>query len=170
MTPFGILSITDLSSSSLKFLTLRSASSTGGGLAIYEGGRLWKDYIFNSKVDWGNGSSLDIVGRYSDPNNYVVCSFTDRGARAYIIHMKNGKQTALNRSPDLRSFMPSLSADSKVSMEIIGNTVTCLYEGSPVVREKILDMPVVGSIGYKIYSKDVGKAYMHVRSLEVLVP
>lgn len=167
IAPFGELSIKDLSSSSLKFLRVEAASTTGGVLAVYEGGRLWKDYIFNAKVDWGKGNSFDLVVRYSDPNNYVTCSYSDKAARVYVVRMKDGKQTALNRSPDLKSFMPSLSADSNVGAEVAGDTVTCTFEGSPVVRERILDLQPVGSIGFKAYDKEKGKAYMHIRTIDV---
>lgn len=144
-------------------LNIQSASTTSGGSAILDGTRDWEDYFYFMDLNWKSGSSLTLMSRLKDHNNYLYCTFN--GNSVTIGKKINGEnKTLINVKDQIDSTKP----DIQLGMSVSGTTVQC-YEGSHIVAyfnntDPSLDR---GGIGIQIWDKELGKSSISVSFVKV---
>ena len=140
--------------SSDKTLTISAAPQTTGGEAMLNGSYLWRNYYFESTLNWTRGSDIILIARHYNNDNYFACAFSNK--RVAVQAYENGERNVLASVP----FTPASKNDLTVGMAVSGNTATC-YGNGEALASASSDNPrlVRGGIGIQIWDArlDVGE-------------
>ena len=124
-----------------------------------------QNYELNAQLDWHRGSSVSIIARMQDFNNFVSCSFINSGKNAFIVNTVNGERFQSNSSPELPLKAIDAWKDLNFGVRVVGNTVFCLNRGEVVLKQTITNMPQTGSTGVSIWSAVEGEALVTVKGV-----
>lgn len=140
-------------------LLAAAPTSTGAGVAL-DGARLWKDYSYQATVNWMDGQTALLIGRYVDANNYVGCSFSNGYTK--VISRVNGVTSTV---AEARQGAPL--GEQTLSLIVKGSNVGCKLSdadavngGDPQVR--------AGGIGFSTWDPTPGTTKVLIRKIDVL--
>ena len=125
---------------------------TNGSMAVFSGGKNWKDYRADATVYWGMTSTFSLLVRFSDDANFVSCAYSNYGAVIQIYQVKNGESTLIGQSPLLaiRAYEPWINA--KHAAEVRGDRVSCFMDGEKIISATLPDMSKEGTVGLETWS------------------
>ena len=143
------------------------ANKNNDALAIYRGGAQWDDYEMDTITQWGLTSTFSLLARFKDPQNYVSCSYSYYGQTAQIYDINNGISSNVATSPTLPTPYDEAWKDVKAGIRVEGSTVSCLENGSVVLKADLSDMPRVGTVGLEAWDQNTQSSPHTVTSLTV---
>jgi hypothetical protein len=118
-------------------------NSPTGGLVYLDGSYLWMDYIYSGIVK-GNYSSVLLLARFTDSQNYVECGFTNNSVS--ISNNRDRKFTEISQSP------VRVSNSDKISISVVQNNVGCYVNDILIVEHNVENLSSHGGIGVKVES------------------
>lgn len=146
-------------------LALRTNATvqTNGSFTFLDGTYPWKDYVYTANIDWHAGTSVALIARYKDANNYVTCIFSNNNARVeqrtFSTNEKFNEEKIPFTFPKEKLPLSILVKDNTAKC-FIGNTMVAHSEGlSPVVGH--------GGIGIKTWDEKVNVSDITIRGLVV---
>lgn len=153
-------------------LHFSSLQNTTGSSALLPGTIKWENYAYTVKADLVKGTSMGLIARATDLNNYLTCNFVNNYGRGYVKleQVVNGKTTTLNRS-NLQRLSSNFSykwTDIPFGMNVNGNNITCLFNGVESVQYKLESGFTSGGIGVKTWDTSIGNSEAIIRIMEVL--
>lgn len=144
-------------------LVLGKNTSTTGSMAVLDGAYLWKNYIFNAKMDWIKGENVSVLARYINDKNYIVCSFSDDKLR--IEQYLGGKKRIVVEKKTLFEI-----PKRNVQLGIVANNdkVECLVNGNSVIYSYYLSPALShGGIGIKTWDPEINNSEVIVKNIDV---
>jgi len=146
-----------------RFLNISATNSSTGASVFLDGTLLWTNYTFNTLIDWNKGSHVSLIGRFKDSENYVACSFSDKGLR--IEQYLNGKKRIM---VERETFFEMPKDDIKLGIRVNKDKVECLVNGSVVAYTYYLSPALSnGGIGFKTWDPQINNSEIIIK--EVLV-
>ncbi len=133
-------------------LVLRGLNEKTTSYFILGGGALLTDYTATMKFDWKLGSSTSILARYRDSKNYTECLFSQgkTGGRATLYSVENGKRLRLYDAPQkLLLGGIARSTEGEISIKVVGNDITCLFNNYPLISYNRIQIQPSGSVGIR---------------------
>lgn len=111
-----------------------------------DGSYLWKDYSYSLRIN-SEAESINLVSRYKDPHNFIACKYQENSA--WIIQVDGGS----SQKTIVKQIIPdnkTISEGSKLSIDVLGNSVACYIDGKLIVSSEIENIPEHGGVGIKI--------------------
>ncbi len=142
-------------------------ASTTSSHSILVGSESWSNYIFNVQATWFSGSSMTLVARHANSNNYVACSFGEYGLSARLYQVVDGVSKTIARSPRLPR--PALEPwkDNKFAIAVNDNEVYCIKDSEWVVKGNLKNLPATGGVGIKTYDVTRGHGLVSVNYFSI---
>lgn len=130
-----------------KTLVLKTNAKEKSTATFLVGSALFKDYDFLTKVNYQTGSTISLILRFKDGDNYLSCNFRDGLVFAEERLAGQNKEIASNEH---NLILPD--NDLWLGARVNGNTLDCLV-GDRVVIEKISTNPKLeaGGVGFKLW-------------------
>lgn len=153
----------DVKSSTSKLYVSANKTSTGA-LAILDGSLSWTDYIFKIETDWNKGDNISLFGRVRNVENYVACSFTDRGLRIEQ-YLKGKKRIMVEKN----TFFEMPKKSIQLGIVVNKDKVECLVNGNSVIYTYYLSPALShGGIGIKTWDPVVNNSEIMVTKVDVV--
>jgi len=142
---------------------MKISTNNRTGASIFLSGALeWKDYIFNTRLDWNRGSHISLLSRINESGNYVACSFTDKELRIeqYLdgIKILMVKKSTFFEMPQKAFWLGIMVNKDKVECLVNGNSVIHSYDLSPALLR--------GGIGIKVFDPKIDNSEIIIKSVE----
>lgn len=147
-------------------LLLQAAENTTGAESILTGSKDWGDYSYTAHVVANVNGSVSLIGRYTDSNNFIACTFS--GPSVKITENLNGKKkdVATERTNIPRPV--SVLIDTTMKMKVKGNQVICSATGKDDVSYTITNSKLLkGGIGISIWHSVPGVTSLELREVTV---
>ncbi|HVV39097.1 MAG TPA: hypothetical protein VHD31_02105 [Candidatus Paceibacterota bacterium] len=128
-----------------------SENKTTGSMTVFRGGLLWNDYRVETSLDWGQVSAFSVLVRFVDDGNFVSCAFSHYGDGAQIYLVRNGVSEPVAQSPGLPTKAYEPWKDVHVGAQVVGNRVSCLIDGSPVLSADMPGTKGSGTAGFETW-------------------
>lgn len=144
-------------------LVLKTSPDSNSGNIILDGSKLWKDYNFESVIDWHKGSKLTVFSHYQDPNNYLACEIDDRFVQ--LVSEYDGSNQLLNEV-QLSRTVPKTNLN--VSIKIEGDKIICTVDKNIKVEfTGIRNEQLYGGVGLRISDNQLGNGEIIIKSVAV---
>jgi peptidoglycan/xylan/chitin deacetylase (PgdA/CDA1 family) len=145
------------------YLTLKSTPSTTGASIFLDGTYLWKNYYYQSDIDWQKGKSLSLIARFKDRSNYVSCNFSDKYVQ--IVETEDGKSKILNEAEtELLAGRNNLAIGIKVK----NRSVDCLNgKNTLVYSNNLSDSLTNGGIAMKVWDPIENNSQAFIKTVTV---
>ena len=144
-------------------LHLQASTSSTGGDTFLDGAQKWDNYDFEANINWINGSTVSVIAREIDTNNFTYCDFGN--GEATIIEKIAGNDTVIgsNHAPN----GPSGSVYN-FGIRVYGNEVACTVDGEEVASALMkYGAPATGSIGFITWDPASSTASIAVNQISV---
>ncbi len=128
-----------------------AAQKTTGSMTIFRGGLNWSDYRVQTDIDWGQVSVFSVLVRFQDDGNFASCAYSHYGDSAQIYFVHSGESDAVAQSPGLPTKAYEPWRDVKVGAEVLGNKVSCLIDGQPVLSAELPSLSPTGTAGFETW-------------------
>lgn len=150
-------------------LLVGAVANTTGGFATLNGSNDWKNYSVTFKPKSIVGATFSIVGRYTDPLNYVTCTYQNTGTRGYARIDKTvaGVKTQVGTSQAFQRYFPYKWEGLPFTMSVNGDKVSCLANGSEVLSGTATNISLQGGIGIKTWDSTIGRSVIQLQELYV---
>lgn len=144
-------------------MILGSDASTTGGEIFLDGSYSWRNYIFESKINWIKGNSVSLMARYKDDENYTACDFSDDDVR--IEQRLNKRNRVMVKIEKVFNF-PKTGA--KLGIRVNNDKVECLIDNRVVAYTYYLS-PILsnGGIGFKTWDPQVNNSEIIIKEISV---
>jgi peptidoglycan/xylan/chitin deacetylase (PgdA/CDA1 family) len=140
-------------------LTLGASTEGAGAFTFLDGTRGWRAYRYEVDASRAPGTTLSLIARYQNGDNYVTCSFDDE--RLLIDERVGGSMRRLAEKP------APIPSEGTFAMRVEGNTASC-ESGDTVIYSAILSESLdSGGIGLRTWSETLGAAKVSVDELRV---
>jgi peptidoglycan/xylan/chitin deacetylase (PgdA/CDA1 family) len=144
-------------------LSLKAPPDSSSGTLFLDGSKAWKNYAFNTEVNWKKGDKLSLFARYKFDSNYLACEVSDQYLQ--LISQFDDKNEMLKEVMIPRSFPHN---NLNVSLQVRGNEVTCaLNNYTKITYSGIRNEQASGGIGFKISGNELGSAEMAINNVTV---
>lgn len=147
-------------------LTLAAPETTTGALTFLDGTGGWSNYFFTVTGAWRDGSTISLLGRYRNGENYTACTFTNENV--FINETKNGAQKNLAAA----KHSVEMPVDTvSLGMLVDGNAVKCYIGSRLIAYVYTVDQELSsGGIGLKIWDQTPGKSFLVLDALHAVSP
>lgn len=143
--------------------SLASSASTSGAAVFLDGSRDWKDYLFESKIDWTAGRSVALLSRYRDGKNHISCIFSDTKVR---IEIRLNNEIKIMAEADNDFEMPKNNLSLGMFAE--GDRIECLIGESVAARANYYNKELLaGGIGLKIWDPEPSNSKISIKEVAV---
>ncbi len=154
---WGILSIKD------DRLILQADTLTNGASMFLLGTFLWKDYSFETYLDWKKGQTVSLLARYADDYNYVACNFSE----ASVIISEHLKNTAINLA-EKENTLKLANKDIKLSIDVDGNSVRCYVNDKLIASATGLTKELKnGGVGFNIWDPALNTSQIVIKKVKI---
>lgn len=154
-SPSGINEIRDNS------LVLKASPDSSSGNIFLDGSKWWRDYNFESQIDWNGGSKLTVFAHYQDTGNYLACEIDEQYIQL-VSEYDNGSQ--LLNEVQLTRAIPRTNLNVKMKVE--GNKVICTVDKNINVEfTGIRDEQLAGGIGFRISDNQSGSGEIIIKNV-----
>lgn len=150
-------------------LLVGAVANTSGGFATLNGSNGWGNYSVTVKPKSMIGTTFSIVARYTDPQNYVTCTYENTGSRGYARIDKTvaGIKTQVGTSQPFQRYFPYKWDGIPFTMSVVGDRVSCLANGSEVIGATATGIAPAGGIGIKTWDSILGRSVIQIKELYV---
>lgn len=148
-----------------------SKSGTGGGVLLGNT-NTWGDYTFNTTLDWVQGETFGLMGRYVDDNNYTACEFDEQNlgdVTIDLVQYVNGNENTLVTG-DVQNWDTVGGTNIAVSMELQGTQGTCSFNNHVISNASngtTLNPPYTGRVGFTTWDPDTNNSKIVVKDIDV---
>lgn len=143
-------------------LVLSPADNETGAMAVSYGGHYWRDFNASAEISVNEGSSSSFIGRYRDNFNYVFCEIHHNSV---ILQQKVNGEDMILANIDYNN---GRNGATDISLDFAGDTVSCTVDHAILIGPVNIDPSLGrGSVGFKVWNPEAGKASAEIRSLAV---
>lgn len=158
------LRITGLESNQNAMLKLSAPPSQAGSVTVLDGTYLWKDYSVRAIAHTPVRSSIVIMARFQDNENFAECNFGN--GFVHVEQMINGKKNVLQGVRSDALTIPD--SPTRVEVRVSGRTIQCIMNDRVIVETPFLDTKLThGGIGFKTWDHRPNYATLNITSLSV---
>jgi hypothetical protein len=144
-------------------LVLSSLDTTTGASVFLDGAEQWRNYRVEALIDWQQGQSISLLGRFQDSKNFVACTFNDGGIR--IEERVHGKQRIVATTTwegliEKSTFKPAAS--------VVGQTITCSIDDVAILSGEGLNPSLQkGGIGFTAWDAVPNNSTIRIHEVNV---
>jgi peptidoglycan/xylan/chitin deacetylase (PgdA/CDA1 family) len=134
------------------------AENSTGAVTFLDGTLLWKDYYARGKIVWKSGDSVAIGARFQDTENFVMCHLVAPN----ILRIEErllGERRILR---ELKTEIPKVEDEFEFGIQVKGNTVDCLINGTSLLNATIDESLSIGGISWKAWDEFNDRAELMV--------
>jgi hypothetical protein len=149
-----------------------SATGTGSG-AFFTGSYGWSNYSFSATIDWVKGQTFDLIARYQDSDDYVVCSYNEQQVGLVTMNLDqfiDGKQVNLAYG-SVSNYNQLGGAGLPVAIEVHGDQGACGFDGheiSTAIDATTLTPTSWGAIGFSTWDPNTNNSEIVVHNVSVI--
>ncbi len=143
-------------------ITLNATETETGSFAFFDGSIGWTNYQYTAHVHLTKGSSVGLVARYQDNNNYVDCSFNPN-----LVHIdQNEKGDRRVIQGTTYGGLPNGEAD--IGIRVHDRIVECVMNGKALVSTPFLTPSLnSGGIALKTWDAAIDNSQASFRNIRV---
>lgn len=144
-------------------LSLSGSNETTGASVFLNGSGSWGNYRMDVSAVFNVGD-ISLVARNSDNHTYVACAFAPNQVDLEE-HLHDERRTLARIA---RPFVGDIK-DARLSIEVRGNKVSCLENGTIVASGLILNpLLAKGGVGLVVWNPEVGSAHADIKGVSVV--
>ena len=142
-------------------LMLSATPKTSGAAAYLNGSGVWRNYIFSATVHWERGSSISLLARYTDNQNYRACTFSRT-----IVSIEDHTGAVQTVRAQQRIALNDSREELHIAIKVQGQRLTCYINGEAHLSALVQSAPM-GGIGVEIWDENLGYAQSEVMNVSV---
>lgn len=130
------------------------AKKTTGGVAVFGGGKNWRDYHAEAKLYWGMTSTFSLLARFQNDSNFVSCAYSNYGSLVQLYVVVDGESTLISQTPLLATKSYEPWKDVLHGIEVQGDRVSCFMDGEKVLSANLPQMKETGTLGLETWTQN----------------
>ncbi len=148
-------------------LKLAAIPTTVGSLALLDGTRLWKDYVFKADFNWDpSATSVSLIGHFQRDvrgQSYLECEYVN--GMVVLRQNVNGAPVTISDAKD-PTIVPGNGKTAGISFS--GNYAQCLWNGGVLLGMELpSSAPQDGGVAVSAWSSALGTANIEVTKTTV---
>jgi len=110
-----------------------------------DGSYLWEDYDFSIRLDNDGASSVSLISRLTQSNDYVSCQYNYSGLSLVTLNEDlHKKLVSVNMPQNI-----TLQIGTYLSMSVSGSNVKCFVNGYEMINSEVQNISPNGGVGVK---------------------